>query len=248
MKQVSLRAWEGTWLSAVFLSTRRIDRLWPDLVRAWNEEGLFDSGQAHVLNVSPERVSHRYLMETPNIPFLPEVAWQDGLGDLEAVLMGHVATRLYLPTGAPDVGEVMVDVILNHDDTVSVYVNVPCDEVCRGETTTIRQGRVDQFLAEAERFFDPELFDIGTVGEEVQLYGPAQLAGGVDLVTDWAFYGAALAGRLRAQATDVKFRAREWRDIPGGGLFVRWADWDALPEVPDVWKGAVQTAVAEQLL
>ena len=103
-------------------------------------------------------------------------------------------------------------------------------------------------VAVAERFFEPTLFDIGTVGEEVQLYGPAQLARRTDLVTDWAFYGARLAGRLRADATDVKFRAREWRDVPGGGLFVRWADWDALPDVPDSWRGAVRTAVSEHLL
>lgn len=125
----------------MFLSTRRIDCLWPDLVRAWSDEGLLDSGEAHVLDVSPENVTHRYLMETESIPILPAVTWEGGLGDMEAVLTSRLTTRMYLPSAGPDVGEVMVDVILNHDDTVSVYVNVPCDEVCRGETPAIRQGR-----------------------------------------------------------------------------------------------------------
>lgn len=235
--------WKGSLLSAVFLLTGDIGSAWPAVIDAWAAAGLLDVGKATVLELPVERVTYESVMSGPGSR---EIAWdRESVFKVLLWLRQRLAVRLLLPLAdTPDLEEVRVDVVANPDDSLSVYIEAPYDAVCATGTEGDQARRFRAFLNTSCRFFAPDLFLVGYVGEEARLDSLSDLLRDPDRVADWAFYGRAVVPTLGRGPQNYR-AARDWRRVGVSGLFVRWSDWAQGPGAPDFWRDAVRSGLGQ---
>lgn len=233
--------WTGTFLNAVFIA-RGIQPRWSEVLRTWAEAGVLEAGKAVVSAVTPAEATHQGTMAAS---VFAEIEWDSGAATALPTLQKSMLQRLILPLHpVMAVGDLLVDVFVNPDDTVSIYLSVPYNETYEQAAPAVRVANLRRFVDLACRFFIPPLFLAGAIGEEARIDGIADLRADPGLLVDWAFYGATITAQLGPGPGQVQGTAKEWRSLSGSGLFVRWTDWQSPPDAPEAWRQAVARALA----
>lgn len=246
-----MASWEGTSLSAVFLAPPWFWTAVPDLFRLWRDSGLLETGRARWRDLLPAQATYETIMT-----LLPdhETQWRDGSEDLAEYARHYTFLGLEFPfSWAHGAGESRIALVFFKDNSVSVYFDAPYSDVYEEQPPSVRRDNLSRFVDAACLLFHPSVFVTGAIGEEAQFSGLAALLSDAEqplawafeglLPDDWAFYGAELTRYLAPALTpDLRRSAREVRDLPGGGLFVRWTEWDDPPGGPPAWRTALAEA------
>lgn len=233
-----------------FVTTSRVWAALPDVLAMWHSAGIMDRGTATWWDVAPADLTYAALMDSPGLP-THQTSWRGGLSDLVAEGRRYAPHTLQVPIswphGAGVEGGLMFHFDVGRDESVELQVETSLVELFDGLTDQDGRDNLHRFIDIACLLFEPRVFVIGHLDVEASLGDLADLIGGrARPPTDWAFYGAALTPSLRQPLRAFRARVREAREIPEGGLFVRWTDWGRVAQrrPPASWTNVVATALA----
>lgn len=237
-----MTAWPGTFLSAVFLAPSKVWTALPGLLARWGDAGLLLRGSAKWLELPPTQVSYEAVM---NGPRGYETAWCDGVTSLVEQARKATLLQLSFPIGwEHGQGELTLDLVVNPDNSVGVYLNAPYAEVYEQQPPQMGHLNIERFVSFACLLFAPSEFILGVIGEEARLSGLTEESAWPD---DWAFYGADLSKDLLPLLASLSTQAQDIRQVGAGGVFVRWTRWDEPTRSPQEWRWALRRAQAAYL-
>lgn len=223
--------WPGTFLSAVFVAPSSLWIALPKVLAEWHESGILSSGTAKWMKLPPTQVSYDAVMIGPPCY---ETAWSD---DVTALLEQAIkASLLQLTFSFPwehGQGQVILDVMVNSDNSVGLYLNAPYSQVYEEQSPQVGHLNIDRFVDLACLMFSPSEFVLGVINEEAQLPGLTEESEWPD---DWAFYGVGLSKLLYPLLTSLSTQSPDIRKVHGGGLFVRWTRWEEPTTSPKEWR------------
>lgn len=236
--------WTGTWLSAAFLATTDIRNKWGALLNQWAESGMLECGKASLITMPPSQVTFESFQDPS---YEPDIDWCSGPAGILPKLESHLFVHLFLVvTNSNALKEVRLDVNVNRDNSVTISVSAPYQEIYAEQPYDTRIASLNQFIDVCCRLFNPNLFVIGIVDEEARIDGVASLKNEQHRVADWVFYGAEMTSILKSTGYQSQAVPKEWRDLRDGGLFVRWSDWEAIHEQPPgTWQETVLSTLAK---
>lgn len=230
-----MTAWPGTLLSAVFLAPSLFWTALPTLLAKWAGTGLLVRGTARWLALHPTQVSYDAVMTGASDL---ETVWTDDITPLVKQADTAALVQLTFPfKWEHGQGELTMDVVVNADDSVGVYLNAPYSEIYEEQSREIGLANIDRFVMVSCSLFDPSVFSLGYIGEEARFGG---LANETHWPDDWAFYGSRLFPSLSPVLASLRTQAQDIRQLDGGGIFVRWTSWEEPPNSPNEWLAAVQ--------
>jgi len=213
--------WLGTRWSAVLTRWSAVflvpggSGAWPEICAAWRDRGLLERGRAELIGLPPGRVDYDLLDQgLSGDEWLPPLRWDRLTPEIYRRLADHFPWELRLSRPAESGEEVGVHLSPNQDGTMSIHVEVPCEEVFPGSGPQVEA--LEAFVDLASRFFLSALFLIGLMGEEERVDGLCHLREREDRAFDPAFYGSALWSALGPGICDLLASARQCR------LWTRW--------------------------
>lgn len=231
--------WEGTFLNGTFLAPARFWRELPGLMSQWQRSGLLAQGKGEWLQLPPEKAGYDQVMEGHPVK---EMTWTQTQGDLGDLARSHTLLRLVFPFAwEHGPGELLLEPMVQPDNSVELLLSAPYSSLYEEQAPAVGLANIERFAEVACQLFVSSLFLTGELNEEVHLGGLQALLAEERLPADWAFYGAPLAGILR---NHLDARATV-RDLPGGGIFVRWTTWDQPAQSPEAWQQALVQAARQ---
>jgi len=235
--------WKGTRLGAAFLVLGGA-RLWPEIFQSWAMSGLLNSGEAVLFGVSPQRVTFGVVQNLEEASWLPRIAWQENPAPLAAATRDAFPWELTLFLHqSVGLAEVKLHFVVNQDDTLTIYIEAPYEEVFGVHGVRCRQGNLHRFITTSTWFFLPELCSVGVIDEESRIDGLTHILACPEKVADWAFYGRAMTRILAVVLRRSPVQPSDCRAIASGGMFVRWSDWGSTSAAPPAWISAVDTGL-----
>jgi hypothetical protein len=235
--------WKGTFLSAAFLAPKDFRSNLSKVLIGWSESELLVGGRARWLDLAPDDITYEVMLEERAVF---ESDWPTNRVDLERLVDHATLLQAVFPIRwAHGDGQVMLDLMVHQDDSISLSLNAPYDDVYVDRLVPDARENLERFVHLACSMFMPEHFLVGHIGEEARFEGVRSVLSTSALPHDWALYGNDVVHRLRG-AGDLAFGASTRREIPEGGLFVQWTNWDESETSPHAWR-RILGEVAHQL-
>jgi hypothetical protein len=172
--------------------------------------------------------------------YLPETAWHAESRGVTAAIGSRFPVRLDLERSGNRISAFRIDMTVNPDESLSMYVSVPFHLFEEKEHT---HECFREFLEICSGLFVPDYFLAGTVGEEAQIHSVSSLSEDIERWTGRAFLGDQLAKEVSRLPSDRDGAPAAQESVGVSGLFVSWGGWPDWQPSPKAWQEGVLSAL-----